>query len=93
MYQVVVDTHVLFSATRSRRGASYRLSSLIGDGRWQMNLSVPLVLECEDVVKRPDSGVGRSEAEVDDILDFICVSAHRAVTARSSRRRWKKSRT
>lgn len=76
MYQVVVDTNVLFSALRSRRGASYRLLSLMGDGRRQMNLSVPLVLEYEDVVKRPDSGVGLSEAEADDILDFICAEAN-----------------
>lgn len=41
-----------------------------------MNLSVPPVLEHEDVVKRPDSGVGMSEAEVDDILDFICAEAN-----------------
>lgn len=76
MYQVVVDTNVLLAALRSRRGASYRLLSLLGDRRWQMNLSVPLVLEYEDVVKRPDSGAGLSAAEVDDILDFICAEAN-----------------
>ncbi len=41
-----------------------------------MNLSVPLFLEYEDVVKRPDSGVSLSAAEIDDILDFICVEAN-----------------
>jgi putative PIN family toxin of toxin-antitoxin system len=76
VYQVVIDTNVLLAALRSRRGASYRLLSLLGDRRWQVNLSVPLVLEYEDVVKRPDSGVGLSEAEVDDILDFICAEAN-----------------
>ena len=76
MYQVVIDTNVLLAALRSRRGASYRLLSLIGDGRWQMNLSVPMFLEYEDVVKRPDSGVGLSAVEVDDILDFICAEAN-----------------
>lgn len=76
MYQVVIDTNVLLAALRSRRGASYRLLSLIGDGRWQMNLSVPMFLEYEDVVKRPDSGVGLSAADVDDILDFICAEAN-----------------
>jgi len=76
VYQVVIDTNVLLAALRSRRGASYRLLSLIGDGRWQMNLSVPMFLEYEDVVKRPDSGVGLSAVEVDDILDFICAEAN-----------------
>jgi predicted nucleic acid-binding protein len=41
-----------------------------------MNLSVPLFLEYEDVVKRPDSGVGLSATEIDDILDFICAEAN-----------------
>jgi putative PIN family toxin of toxin-antitoxin system len=76
VYQVVVDTNVLFAALRSRRGASHRLLSLISDGRWQMNLSVPLFLEYEDVVKRPDSGLTLSAGEIDDILDFICAEAN-----------------
>ena len=76
MYQVVVDTNVLVAALRSRRGASHRLLSLVGDGRWEMNLSVPLFLEYEDVVKRPDSGLTLSAGEIDDILDFICAEAN-----------------
>ena len=76
MYQVVVDTNVLLAALRSRRGASHWLLGLIGDGRWQMNLSVPLFLEYEDVVKRADSGLSLSAAEIDDILDFICSEAN-----------------
>jgi putative PIN family toxin of toxin-antitoxin system len=76
VYQVVVDTNVLIAALRSRRGASHRLLSLIGDGRWQMNLSVPLFLEYEDVAKRPNSGLIPSDGEIDDILDFICAEAN-----------------
>ncbi len=76
MYQVVIDTNVLIAALRSRRGASHRLLNLIGDGRWQMNLSVPLFLEYEDVAKRPNSGSLLSVGEIDDILDFICAEAN-----------------
>lgn len=76
MYQVVVDTNVLIAALRSRRGASHRLLGLIGDERWQMNLSVPLFLEYEDVAKRPNSGLTLSIREIDDILDFICTEAN-----------------
>jgi putative PIN family toxin of toxin-antitoxin system len=76
VYQVVVDTNVLLAALRSRSGASYRLLSLVGDRRWRMNLSVPLFLEYEDVVKRPNSGLSLSAVEVDDILDFICAEAN-----------------
>jgi predicted nucleic acid-binding protein len=45
MYQVVIDTNVLVAALLSNRGASHRLLRLVGDDRWRMNLSVPLVLE------------------------------------------------
>jgi predicted nucleic acid-binding protein len=45
MYQVVVDANVIVAALLSSRGASHRLLRLVGDGRWKMNLSVPLVLE------------------------------------------------
>ncbi len=72
----MLDTNVLFAALRSRRGASYRLLSLIGDVRWQLNLSVPLLLEYEDVLKRPDAGLILTHAEIDDILDYLCAAAN-----------------
>jgi putative PIN family toxin of toxin-antitoxin system len=76
VYQIVIDTNVLLTALRSRRGASHRLLMLLNDGRWQMNLSVPLFLEYEDVIKRPDAGLNLSIKEIDDILDFICAAAN-----------------
>lgn len=71
----MLDTNVLLAALRSRRGASYRLLSLLGDARWQVNLSVPLLLEYEDVLKRPESGLTLTHAEIDGVLDFICATA------------------
>lgn len=76
MFQVVIDTNVLVAALRSKRGASHRLLSLIGDGRWQMNLSVPLFLEYEDVIKRQGSELSLNAQEIDDILDYICAEAN-----------------
>jgi predicted nucleic acid-binding protein len=43
MYQVVIDTNVVAAALLSNRGASHRLLRLVGDHRWRINLSVPLV--------------------------------------------------
>lgn len=76
MFQVVIDTNVLLAALRSQRGASHRLLRLLGDVRWQMNLSVPMLLEYEDVLKRPDAGLSLSTGEIEDILDFICAEAN-----------------
>ncbi|MBA3239991.1 MAG: putative toxin-antitoxin system toxin component, PIN family [Acidobacteria bacterium] len=75
VYQVVLDTNVLVAALRSRQGASHRLLRLVGDPRWQINLSVPLVLEYEDVLKRPNAGHPLSPDEVDDVLNYLCASA------------------
>lgn len=49
---IVLDTNVLIAGLRSRQGASFRLVSMIGKGRFNLHLSVPLVLEYEDVLSR-----------------------------------------
>ena len=43
--RVVLDTNVLVSAMRSRRGASFRVIDEIGRGRFEIVVSVPLVVE------------------------------------------------
>jgi predicted nucleic acid-binding protein len=75
VYQVVLDTNVLVAALRTRQGVSYRRLRLVGDPRWRINLSVPLLLEYEDVLKRPDAGHPLSPQEVDIVLNFLCASA------------------
>ena len=50
--QLVIDTNVLVAGLRSNRGAAFRLLSVLNDARWQINLSVALVLEYEEVLKR-----------------------------------------
>ncbi len=75
MLRVVVDTNVWVAALRSKRGASFRLLSLVGDARWQLSLSVPLFLEYEDVLKRSQIGVALSVDEVDAVLNYLCAQA------------------
>ena len=79
-YRVVIDTNVLIAAFRSKRGASYRLVSLLGDGRWQATISVALVLEYESVGKRECQSLGIPDSVAEDIIDMICAAGrHRAV--------------
>ena len=85
MYQVVVDTNVIVAALLSSRGASHRLLRLVGDGRWKMNLSVPLVLEYEQTLKRVCAGATLTSSNIDDILDFLCASANRNSPWRAGR--------
>jgi putative PIN family toxin of toxin-antitoxin system len=75
MYQIVLDTNVLVAAMRSKRGASYKLLMLLGDGRWRPNLTVSVVLEYEAVLKRDCQQFGLTETDVDDLVDAICSKA------------------
>jgi len=70
--QVVLDTNVLVAGLRSRRGAAYKVLSLLGGSRFTVNLSVPLVLEYEDVLLRPEVGIPLSSGEIGDVLDYLC---------------------
>ncbi len=70
--QIVIDTNVFISALRSRRGASYRLFTLLDRGTFDITISVPLILEWEDAAKRIARDIGLTHADIDDILDYIC---------------------
>lgn len=79
-FQIVIDTNVIVSALRSKRGASYRVLALLGDSRFQINMSVPLILEYEKTAKRINRGRGLSAKDIDDILDYMCtVARHRQI--------------
>lgn len=73
---IVIDTNVLVSALRSSTGASHRLLTMVGGEEFEIALSVPLVLEYEDAVKRTIGETGLSDADVDDIIDYLCSVAH-----------------
>lgn len=76
--QIVVDTNVLIAALRSNRGASFLLLSLLGlSDRFEINLSVPLVLEYEDVAMRPGLVPELLPQDIIDIMDYLCSVANR----------------
>lgn len=73
---IVLDTNVLVAALRSRRGASFRLLELVGRDRFTLNVSVPLVLEYEDVLLRMTAELGLAGRDVRDLLDYLCSVAN-----------------
>ena len=78
--RIVLDTNVLVSALRSRKGASFKIISLIGKNLFQLSISVPLVLEYEAAAKRISELVGLRYSDIDDIVDYICkVAEHREI--------------
>ncbi len=72
-HQIVLDTNIIYSALRSRRGASFRLLSLLDSTKFEINLSVPLVIEYEDVLVRKSNTLNFSEPQIGELLDYLCL--------------------
>ena len=70
--RIVMDSNVLVSALRSKRGPSFAMLSLVGKGKFEISLSVPLVLEYEAVAKRSRWHGKPSWGHVSNILDYLC---------------------
>ena len=73
----VLDTDVLVAALRSDRGASRQLLLAALDRRFELLLSVPLILEYEAVLTRPQhlTASGLSGADVKHVLDDLAAVA------------------
>lgn len=78
-YQIVLDTSVLVAGLRSDQGASYQLLLRLNDPRWQVNLSVGLVLEYEAVLKREQSRLFLTSEDIDRLIDDICSFANHQI--------------
>lgn len=65
--KIVIHTSVTVAGLRSRNGSAFRLLELVGGERFGIHLSVPLVLEYEEVLLRelPNLAIGAP-----DIRDF-----------------------
>ncbi|QTA80475.1 Putative toxin-antitoxin system, toxin component, PIN-like [Desulfonema limicola] len=78
--RIVIDTNVFIAALRSKRGASFKLLSIIGKNHYEFVFSVPLLLEYEDVAMRHAEKIGLSVRAVKAILDRMCYYAdHREI--------------
>jgi putative PIN family toxin of toxin-antitoxin system len=75
MYSVVLDTNVLIAGLRSANGASFAVLEGVGR-KFDLNVSVPLVLEYEAVAKRLARELGLTFEDIDDVLDYLCSVAH-----------------
>lgn len=76
MIRAVIDTNVILSALRSSLGASHQILLAAGREEFQMVLSIPLLVEYEDVLSRPESGVVVPESAVDAVLSRLAAVAH-----------------
>jgi putative PIN family toxin of toxin-antitoxin system len=68
--RIVIDTNVIVSALKSKRGASNKLMQLLGTNKYTSCISVALILEYEEVIKRLLPQLG--EEQINSLLDYIC---------------------
>lgn len=69
MINIVIDTNVLLSAMYSKKGASYKLLSMIDSSKFVVHISTTLIYEYEEILKLKS---GMKIEDVDAILDYIC---------------------
>jgi predicted nucleic acid-binding protein len=73
MLEIVLDTNVVLTGLRSRQGAAHQVLRQVGlSSAFRIHLSVPLVLEYEEVAKRNARALGLTFQNIDDILDYLC---------------------
>jgi putative PIN family toxin of toxin-antitoxin system len=72
---IVLDTNVIIAALRSRKGASYKVLSLVGTEKLVIHISVALILEYEDVIQRQRAEMGLSQDDVSVFIDSLCALA------------------
>jgi len=77
MQRVVLDTNVILSGLKSKRGASFKLLTLLGTGKFEIAISVPLIIEYEDVLLRKKKELGLTKKEIQYFLDYICQIGHK----------------
>ena len=68
--KVVLDTNVLVAGLRSNQGASFQILRRVGTGQFAIALSVALVLEYEETLKRQLHVLDLSARDVDDVISW-----------------------
>lgn len=76
----VLETDVLLAGLRSAHGASRQVLLAAGTGQLDFVVSVPLVLEWEAVLKRPEhlTKMKTTAQEIDIVIDNLVSKARRA---------------
>ena len=68
----VLDTNVIFSGLYSSDGASYQILKALAKRLFDPVLSVTLLFEYEDVLRRNAKMLGLDNRQIESILDNIC---------------------
>ena len=81
MLRAILDTNVVVSGIRSKRGSAFELLRLLGLRRWTLVLSNTLLTEYQEVLHRGQPSLPFTHEEIERFLDSLC---HRAEQRRPS---------
>ncbi len=70
--RVVIDTNVLVSGMRSKRGMSYQFLTFLGGRLYRPVVTVPLVVEYEKSLRDPGTEVPFDEHDITKYLNYMC---------------------
>ena len=68
---VVLDTNIVVSALRSKRGAAFQVLAAVGGASFDIAISVPIVLEYEEALLA-QRAPGITEEDIRTTLDYLC---------------------
>lgn len=77
MLRAILDTNILLAALWSQTGASHEILRTLLTGKWMAVIENHLVTEYDEVLKREANDLAMSFAEIDAVLDGLCVIAER----------------
>ncbi len=78
--RVVLDTNVLYSGLYSSHGTSYKILEFLETGKLKIVVSIPLIFEYEEILKRKKGELKLLNEEINEILNFICrVAEHQKI--------------
>lgn len=70
--QIVLDTNIIFAGLYSAFGASFQVLRAVTTEKVESVLSVALLFEYEDVLKRNSRKLGLTHGDIDAFLDNMC---------------------
>ena len=76
MKKIIIDTNVILSGLKSNQGSSFKLLSIIPENKFEIVISVPLVIEYEAVLLKHVKVLGLTKKDVDDFINYICKIGH-----------------
>lgn len=82
--KIVTDTNVLFSGLYSNKEASYKILKLVDEEKIRPVLSITLLFEYEDILKKNRTVLGFKESEIEEVLNNLCALSVRMHIGRNN---------